>query len=80
VLNCPAAPLLLTKKGSMNIVITGSIGHIGKPLTQELIKRGHTVTVVSSKAERKVEIEQISFISWKHGKALAASSIKNLIL
>ena len=43
----------------MNIVITGSIGHIGKPLTQELIKKGHTVKVISSKAERKVEIEQL---------------------
>jgi uncharacterized protein YbjT (DUF2867 family) len=43
----------------MNIVITGSIGHIGKPLTQELVKKGHSVTVISSKAERLVEIEAI---------------------
>lgn len=43
----------------MKIVITGSIGQIGKPLTQELIKKGHTVTVISSKAERKLEIEQL---------------------
>jgi uncharacterized protein YbjT (DUF2867 family) len=43
----------------MNIVITGSIGHIGKPLTQELVGKGHTVTVISSKAERKAEIEHL---------------------
>lgn len=41
----------------MNIVITGSIGHIGKPLTQELVKKGHLVTVITSKAERRLEIE-----------------------
>jgi uncharacterized protein YbjT (DUF2867 family) len=43
----------------MNIVITGSIGHIGRPLTQELVRKGHTVTVISSKAERSPEIEQL---------------------
>jgi uncharacterized protein YbjT (DUF2867 family) len=43
----------------MNIVITGSIGHIGRPLTQELVRKGHTVTVISSKAERSAEIEQL---------------------
>ncbi|MEJ7557095.1 MAG: hypothetical protein WKF66_02235 [Pedobacter sp.] len=33
----------------MNIVITGLIGHIGKPLTKELIMMGHTVIIVNSK-------------------------------
>lgn len=40
----------------MKIVITGALGRISKPLTQELIKKGHTVTVVSSKAERETAI------------------------
>lgn len=41
----------------MKIVLTGSLGHIGKPLTQELVQKGHSVTVISSKAERNNEIE-----------------------
>ncbi|KAB1230941.1 SDR family oxidoreductase [Chryseobacterium viscerum] len=36
----------------MNIVLTGSIGNIGKPLTKELIQKGHSVTVISSNEER----------------------------
>jgi nucleoside-diphosphate-sugar epimerase len=32
----------------MKVAITGSLGHIGKPLTQELVKKGHSVTVISS--------------------------------
>ena len=43
----------------MNIVLTGSLGHIGKPLTQELVQNGHTVTVISSKAERQKDIEAL---------------------
>lgn len=43
----------------MNIVITGSIGNIGKPLTQGLVQKGHSVTVISSKAERQTEIEAL---------------------
>ena len=31
----------------MKIVVTGSLGHISKPLTEELIKKGHSVTIVS---------------------------------
>lgn len=41
----------------MNIVITGSLGNISKPLVSQLIRQGHKVTVVSSSAERKNEIE-----------------------
>lgn len=41
----------------MKITITGSLGHISKPLAQELIRKGHTVTIISSKAERQQEIE-----------------------
>lgn len=43
----------------MKIVVTGSLGHISRPLAQELIQKGHAVTVVTSKAERKAEIEQL---------------------
>jgi len=41
----------------MNIVITGSLGNIGRPLTKELLQNGHSLTVISSKAERRNEIE-----------------------
>ena len=41
----------------MKITITGSLGHISKPLAQELIQKGHAVTIISSKAERQKEIE-----------------------
>ncbi len=43
----------------MNIVLTGSLGHISKPLTKILIEKGHSVTVISSKEERQKEIESL---------------------
>lgn len=43
----------------MNIVMTGSLGNIGKPLVIELVQKGHSVTVISSKAERQIEIETL---------------------
>jgi uncharacterized protein YbjT (DUF2867 family) len=43
----------------MNIVLTGSIGNIGKPLTQQLVQKGHSVTVISSNAERQSAIEDL---------------------
>ncbi|MEJ5049636.1 NAD(P)H-binding protein [Chryseobacterium culicis] len=43
----------------MNIVLTGSIGNIGKPLTEELIQKGHSVTVISSTIERMSAIEAL---------------------
>lgn len=46
----------------MNIVLTGSLGNIGKPLTKALIEKGHTITVISSKTERKAEIEALGAI------------------
>jgi uncharacterized protein YbjT (DUF2867 family) len=54
-----SGPLLYQKVKVMKIVVTGSLGHISKPLTQELIQKGHSVTVVTSKAERKGEIEAL---------------------
>ena len=43
----------------MNIVITGSLGNIGKSLTIDLVKKGHHVTVITSKAERQFAIESL---------------------
>jgi uncharacterized protein YbjT (DUF2867 family) len=43
----------------MKITLTGSLGHISKPLAKELLQSGHTVTVISSKAERQREIEAL---------------------
>ncbi len=41
----------------MNIVITGSLGHISKPLTDQLVQKGHTVTVISSNPDKQETIE-----------------------
>ncbi len=43
----------------MKIVLTGSIGRIGKPLTEALIQNGHSVTVISSKADKQKDIEAL---------------------
>lgn len=43
----------------MKIIVTGSLGHISKPLAQELVQKGHEVTVISSKADKRAEIEAI---------------------
>ncbi len=43
----------------MKITLTGSLGRIGKPLTQNLIKANHTVTVISSDPARSKAIEAL---------------------
>ena len=43
----------------MKITITGSLGNISKPLATELIKKGHQVTVISSKPDKKKDIEAL---------------------
>jgi len=43
----------------MKIVLTGSLGHITKPLARELIWNDHAVTVISSRAEMEKEIEAL---------------------
>lgn len=43
----------------MKIVITGSLGHIGKPLTSSLVRDGHAVTVISSNSDKKAAIEAL---------------------
>jgi len=47
------------KNEKMKIVVTGSLGHISKPLTQELLQKGHSVAVISSKPERQKDIEAL---------------------
>ena len=43
----------------MHYVITGSIGHTGKPITEGLVQAGHTVTVVTSKPDNAAAIEAL---------------------
>jgi nucleoside-diphosphate-sugar epimerase len=43
----------------MKIIITGSLGHISKPLAQELVQKGHAVTVISSNPDKQTHIEAI---------------------
>ena len=44
----------------MKYILSGSLGHINKPLTQKLVAAGHDVTVISSHEARKPEIEALS--------------------
>ena len=43
----------------MKIIITGSLGNISKPLTQELVQQGHDITVITSDAEKQSAIEAL---------------------
>ncbi|MGJ1269628.1 NAD(P)H-binding protein [Sphingobacterium spiritivorum] len=43
----------------MKITITGSLGNIGRFLTERLLQSGHHVTVVSHSEDRKPEIERL---------------------
>ena len=43
----------------MKIIVTGSLGHISKPLAEKLIAEKHDVTVISSKTEKTEEIEAL---------------------
>lgn len=43
----------------MKYVITGSLGNISKPLAKKLVAAGHDVTVISSKENKKAEIEAL---------------------
>ncbi|MES2278796.1 MAG: NAD(P)H-binding protein [Bacteroidota bacterium] len=43
----------------MKIIVTGSLGHISQPLTAALVKKGHSVTVISSKPEKQAAIEAL---------------------
>lgn len=43
----------------MKIIVTGSLGHISKPLTKELMQKGHAVTVISSQPAKQKDIEAL---------------------
>ncbi|PQA92431.1 NAD-dependent dehydratase [Chryseobacterium shigense] len=43
----------------MKIIITGSLGNVAKPLTQQLVEQGHHVTVISSNKTRQHDIESL---------------------
>jgi uncharacterized protein YbjT (DUF2867 family) len=43
----------------MKYIITGSLGHISKPIAEALVAAGHDVTVISSNAAKAKEIEGI---------------------
>ncbi len=43
----------------MQYVITGSIGHISKPITEALTKAGHQVTVITSIDDKVADIEAL---------------------
>ncbi len=55
----------------MKIVVTGSLGNISKPLTQQLVQKSHSVTFISSKADRQKSIEEL-------GAKAAIGSIENI--
>src|SRR4029077_8148008 len=52
-------PLKKEKLKSMKITITGSLGNISNPLARELVQKGHSVTVISSKSEKQKDIEEL---------------------
>jgi uncharacterized protein YbjT (DUF2867 family) len=43
----------------MKLIVTGSLGNIGKPLTEILVAQGHEVTVVSSDRNKQAAIEAL---------------------
>ncbi|RYE24913.1 MAG: NAD-dependent epimerase/dehydratase family protein [Sphingobacteriaceae bacterium] len=55
----------------MKFIVTGSLGNISKPLTQELVQQGHEVTVISSSPERQADIEAL-------GATAAIGSVENV--
>ncbi len=55
----------------MKIIVTGSLGHISKPVAEKLIASKHNVTVISSNAERKPDIEAL-------GATAAIGSVSDL--
>jgi uncharacterized protein YbjT (DUF2867 family) len=43
----------------MKIIITGSLGNISKPLAQELVQKGHDITIITSDAGKQSAIEAL---------------------
>ena len=46
----------------MKITVTGALGNISRVLTKKLIEDGHVVKVISSQADRAIEIEKLGAI------------------
>jgi uncharacterized protein YbjT (DUF2867 family) len=46
----------------MKFTLTGSLGHISKPLAENLIRQGHTVTVISSNPDKAPAIKALGAI------------------
>ncbi len=55
----------------MKITLTGSLGNISKPLAEQLIKEGHSVTVISSNKDKEKDIIAL-------GARAAIGSVKNV--
>lgn len=55
----------------MKVIVTGSLGNISKPLTKELVQKGHQVTVISSDREKQKDIEAL-------GAKSAIGSLENV--
>lgn len=43
----------------MKIIITGSLGHISKPLAEDLLQKGHSVVIISNTPDRQTAIETL---------------------
>jgi uncharacterized protein YbjT (DUF2867 family) len=59
------------KNNKMKIIVTGSLGNVSKPLTKELVQKGHQVTVITTNKEKKNDIEAL-------GATAAIGSIENV--
>lgn len=46
----------------MKIIITGSLGHISKPVVNELVKAGNNVVVISSSKEKETEVKALGAV------------------
>ncbi|TDH24552.1 NAD-dependent epimerase/dehydratase family protein [Segetibacter sp. 3557_3] len=47
----------------MKFIVTGSLGHISKPLATSLVEKGHAVTVISSQGAKQKEIEALGAVA-----------------
>jgi nucleoside-diphosphate-sugar epimerase len=41
----------------MKIIVTGSLGHISKPLADSLLQKGHSVVIVGNVPYKQTDIE-----------------------
>jgi len=46
----------------MKITVTGSLGNISKRLTEQLVKKGHAVTVITHNADKAADIETLGAV------------------